>query len=83
MNLRKLKALAVKLGATVEVDRIGDTVSCDVFSPPGKFWCEGSTHILCEHAYLPWKPDYAELISRMGYGLEDCTDAECEWCHPL
>lgn len=81
-TLRKLKSVAEKIGATIEDTKINDSHECCVFSPPGKFFCEGNTHILVDHAYQPWKPDYGHLIERMAYGLEDCTDPECEWCHP-
>lgn len=81
-TLVQLKKAADKIGATVEDQRIGMSHMCEVFSPKGKrFFCD-SIHILVDDAYIPWKPDYAELLRRMEMGLEDCDDMECEWCHP-
>ncbi len=83
MTLRKLKALAHKLGATIVDDKIGDTHECTAEAPHGKVWsCDGGLHMLVACAYRPWKPDYEDLHERMEYGLEDCPDPECEWCHP-
>lgn len=73
---------AAKLGATVEDDIIGNTHECRIQAPHRKFWCEGGVHEMVDISNRPWKPDYAGLISRMSYGLEDCTDTECEWCNP-
>lgn len=81
MTLRKLKLKCDALGATVEDIKIGNTHECTVFAPKGKFWSEGSVHLLVDCTYRPWKPDYDGLVSRMDYGLEDCTDSECEWCY--
>jgi hypothetical protein len=81
MNLRKIKQLAEKLGATVENTKCGATHECRVEAPKGKLWAEGNVHELVDAAYLPWKPDYIDLLSRMNYGLEDCNNPECEWCN--
>jgi hypothetical protein len=78
-TLRHVKALAKVLGAKVEDDKIGNTHECRVESPHRKYWCEGDVHELIACTNRPWKPDYADLLSRMGYGLADCI-GECEWC---
>jgi hypothetical protein len=81
-TLSKLKKEAAKIGATVEQDRIGDTLNTEVFSPSGFRFASDSTHIFVDCVYVPWKPDYADLLNRISYGLEPCEDAQCEWCHP-
>jgi len=82
MSLKKLKLAASKIGAKIEDDKIGKTHECCVFSPQGKMFSCDSIHILVDSVFIPWKPDYKELQRRMEVGLEDCTDAECEWCYP-
>lgn len=82
-TLRAVRALAAKLGAKVEDEKIGYSHSCRVEAPPGKIWAEGDVHELVDDTNRPWKPDYADLLSRMGHGLEDCPAGDaCEWCHP-
>lgn len=82
-TLRKLKIKCAEIGASVEDEKIGNSHTCEVFSPRGKRFACGSLHILVEAAYRPWKPDYADLIDRVGYGLEDCDEGDdCEWCNP-
>lgn len=82
-TLAKVRAAAAKLGATVEDEKVGHSHSCRVEAPHGKIWAEGDVHELVDDANRPWKPDYADLLSRMAYGLEDCpAGADCEWCNP-
>jgi hypothetical protein len=78
-TLRQLKDAAKRLGAKVEDDKIGRTHECRVEAPHRKRWVEGEVHEMVDGTFMPWKPDYADLISRMGYGLEDCV-GPCEWC---
>ena len=81
-TLRQLRAAASKLGATVEDTKIGHSHTCEVIAPDGKFWAEGDVHCMVDTTSQPWKPDYEDLLSRMSYGLEECTDPDCDWCHP-
>jgi len=78
-TLRQVKALAKRLGAKVEDGKIGYSHECRVESPHRKHWREGGVHELVDSTNVPWKPDYADLLSRMDYGLDDCI-GECEWC---
>lgn len=80
-DLKTIKRLAAAIGATVEDEKSGHTHECRVEAPKGMFWKEGDVHELVDAAYKPWKPDYADLLSRMNYGLETCTDPNCDWCH--
>jgi hypothetical protein len=81
-TLAQVKKIAEAMGATVEDQKIGNSHSCEILAPKGKMFGEGSTHILVDCAYTPWKPDYADLLSRLKYGMIDCNDPECEWCNP-
>jgi hypothetical protein len=78
-TLRTVKQIAKSLGAAVEDGKDGHVHECRVEAPHRKRWAEGSVHEMVDGAYIPWKPDYADLISRMQHGLEDCI-GPCEWC---
>jgi hypothetical protein len=78
-TLRQVKTLAARLGATVEDEKIGHHHECRVQSPHRKHWKALGVHEMIADCYQPWKPDYADLIDSMNYGLDDCV-GECEWC---
>lgn len=79
-TLKQVKALAATLGASVEDERCGNFHECRVEAPHRKRWkCDG-IHELVDSTNRPWKPDYADMLDRMNFGVEDCTDPECEWC---
>lgn len=81
-TLRQVKAAALKIGAKVEDDKIGNAHECRVEAPRGFIWSEGDVHELVDAAYKPWKPDYDGLLSRMSYGIETCPHGpDCEWCN--
>lgn len=78
-TLREVKTIASFIGAKVEDDKVGHTHECRVEAPHRKRWSCCGIHELIASAYIPWKPDYNDIIERMEYGLEDCV-GECEWC---
>ena len=78
-TLKDVKKLAAQLGAKVEDEKIGYSHCCRVEAPHRNRWVEGDVHELVDDTNRPWKPDYEDLLSRMGYGLEDCV-GDCEWC---
>ena len=82
-TLKAVKAAAEKIGAKVSDDKTGYDHTCRVEAPANKFWNEGVVHEIVESANQPWKPDYDLILKRMSYGLSDCIDPECDWCHPL
>jgi hypothetical protein len=79
-TLKQVKVLAKKLGAKVEDDKYGLIHECRVEAPHRKLWKCCCIHELIDNTNQPWKPDYADVIARMEYGLEDCIDINCEWC---
>ncbi len=81
MTLKAIKTLAKQIGATVIDDKCGHTHECTVEAPAGKRWKCSEIHMLVDCANIPWKPDYADLLDRMAYGVEDCPDKDCEWCN--
>lgn len=81
-SLAQVKRAAVKIGAIVTDEKIGQAHSCEVESPAGFVWSASANHLFTDTAYQPWKPDYADLLARMSYGVEPCNDPECEWCSP-
>jgi hypothetical protein len=78
-TLKQVRTAAAKFGATVEDTKIGNTHECRVAAPYGQVWRDG-VHEFVDGANIPWKPDYADLLNRMSYGLEACTTPDCEWC---
>jgi hypothetical protein len=82
-TLKRVKYFAKKLGAKVEDQRDGYAHRCGIEAPHRFIWCEGGVHELVDETNQPWKPDYAHLIKRMSYGIEPCTDPDCDWCNPL
>lgn len=79
-TLRDVKSAAAKVGASVEDSIDGNSHTCSVGAPKGLKWKCGDIHELVDVCYTPWKPDYADLLTRMGYGLELCSHPECDWC---
>jgi len=83
-TLKDVKALAKKLGAKVEDDKCGNYHTCRVEAPHGKVWACDDIHELVDETNRPWKPDYADMLSRMEHGLNDCPQRDdCEWCNPM
>lgn len=82
-TLRDVKALAKKLGAKVEDDKIGETHECRVEAPYRKKWACRGVHEMVDSCFRPWKPDYDDMIACMEFGLEDCDDHDCEWCEVI
>lgn len=78
-TLAMVRKAAAAVGATVEDEKDHYTHECRVEAPHRKFWCDGGVHELVDSAYRPWKPDYADVLSRMNHGLEDCV-GDCDWC---
>lgn len=78
-TLKDVKILAKRLGAKVEDDKCGHTHECRVEAPHRKRWSCDGIHELIDCTNRPWKPDYADVLARMNYGLEDCI-GDCEWC---
>ena len=82
-TLADVRKLAKKLGANVEDDRSGNHHECRVEAPRRKKWACRGVHEMVDSCYKPWKPDYADMLSNMQFGLEDCTDPDCEWCEDV
>jgi hypothetical protein len=80
-TLAKLKLVAAKVGAKVEDQKIGNCHECRVEAPHRKIWKCREVHEMVDSCYRPWKPDYADMIANIEFGLEDCTDPDCEWCN--
>jgi hypothetical protein len=84
LTLASCKSVAKKYKATVVDEKVGYTHSCCIEAPKNHIWNEGDVHELVDESNRPWKPDYADLISRMNYGISECELAkigECEWCN--
>lgn len=74
------------MGATLDQDMLkADVLQVD--APAGKKFKANGLHTTVEqyrNSSQSWKGEaYAEVIARLAYGLEDCTDSECDTCHPV
>lgn len=76
----KLKREASKYGATVVKEREGDVMVLRCEAPAGYIWNEGSVHEFVDETYTG-PNDYADVISRMGYGIMECPFEDCDWCN--
>lgn len=80
-TLKDVRRLASKIGARVEDEKLGNSHECRVEAPKGYIWKCADIHELVADAFIPWKPDYDDMIARMNYGVEKCNDPECDWCN--
>jgi hypothetical protein len=80
-SLREVKKVASKFQATVVDDKSFNVHRCAIEAPKGFIWSEGDIHELVDETNQPWKPDYADLVTRMNYGIEKCPHDDCEWCN--
>lgn len=78
----KLQERVRELGATMTEEVHGDSVRLGVEAPKGSRFATEELHELVDWTYRPWKPDYADVLSRMSHGIEKCPHEDCEWCHP-
>lgn len=79
-TLKQVKAVALKFGAKVEDEKIGDCHRCMVEAPHGFIWAEGDVHELVDETNRPWKPDYTDMLNRMKYGIRECPNRpHCDW----
>lgn len=79
-NLKSVKAAAHKIGAEVEYTKEFGCYELLVTAPPGYCW-EEELHQFVDSGYLPWAPDWADMLERMSYGVEKCETLGCEWCN--
>lgn len=76
---KQVKDAARAIGAGVTLEKHGDSWRLGVEAPRGFVWADG-VHELVDWSYAPWKPDYADVLARMAYGVVPCEDDECDWC---
>lgn len=89
-TMANLRRYAERIGATIDESSIDFGHIC-VDAPRGQVWMCDRIHGLAVHwetdsagraCPKEWKDDAIEdVIDRMEYGLEDCTDADCEICN--
>lgn len=78
MTLREVKKVATQFNATVIKERVGNTNSLEIEAPKGFVWCEGGVHVIVDASYYPFPNDYEDVLSRMRFGLEPCTQENCD-----
>jgi hypothetical protein len=83
-TIPQLRTLVEGLGGTLEVNRTEGSTELLADAPAGKVWKASFTHVLAGFTYKgppAWLADtLADLQDRIGHGLEDCTDPDCEVC---
>ena len=80
-ELRQVRELARELSATFTKERFVHKIRCGVEAPAGYVWRCGGIHELVDWTAVGWKPDYADLIARMSYGVAPCPTEDCDWCN--
>jgi hypothetical protein len=81
-----LKEAAAEYGGKVVCESSGKWCNWQVEAPAGKRWAAAGLHAL----KVEWLrgdrkfEDQAirDAVERMSCGLEDCDDADCDYCHP-
>lgn len=83
---RAAEALAKKLGATIEAERVGSTFTVRAMAPRGMHWSARGVHELVESGRpttsLQRNETWLALLQAMEMGLEACdlNDPDCaEW----
>lgn len=82
-----VRAKARELGATVTTSAAGLWRRYNIEAPKGKVWACSDVHMLV----VEWKhgdsqtDDWAasaieDVLERMGHGLVDCDNPECDYC---
>src|SRR2546430_1291079 len=92
-TIRDLKRAVKAAGATLDESTVrAGFVNVD--APDGFVWGASSTHALCvwfsdAGSSYGDRPDPAmlheaivDVVERMAYGTVECTDPECDICHP-
>lgn len=83
-GMSDLRKAATKLGATVEVSD-GYMLSVNVDAPERMIWRADGGHCLTSTCYRgkgATAEVVADLLDRMAYGIEACTEPDCEYCNP-
>jgi hypothetical protein len=85
-TLRRLKAAARTLGATVTVHRDCENLEHEVLvdAPDGCVWSGSGVHqLVCAGADgTPLVALYDDALDRMSFGTEPCDVLDCDVCHP-
>lgn len=73
---------ASALGVNID-DSMNDEIKCE--APHRKIWsCSFIHELVCaKDSKEPKSVIWKDLLERMSYGLEDCTDDNCEWCNGI
>lgn len=81
-TLARLRQEAAKYNATVTVEREGLSTVCRCTAPLRYKWSGQDIHEFVDEVYTG-PNNYADIISRMKWGTEPCTDIDCDWCTSL
>ncbi len=93
LTIADLKRAAAQVGGTVDEHPGPGFAWYNVDAPAGKVWATtGDIHAIClswetrDDGRPIWPADkqgaIADAIERIGDGLAECNDPECDSCHP-
>lgn len=82
----QVTACAKRFQAVPEYRRDRDRLEHEIViaAPHGYVWRASAVHelVMCGADGTSWVDLYADAIERMEHGIEKCTEAECDICHP-
>lgn len=87
-TLAQIRRAITKHGAELTIQDAGDARTLNIDLPAGMRWVVNGCHALAGH-FRPgeskgWASDvYTDMLERMEYGTEVCTDTECDICYPV
>lgn len=78
----QVKKRIQELGGDFETLRSAPNLDCQVFPPHGKRFVEMGLHVLVgtQNPHNTPSDVYADMLERMGPGVEDCDDSKCDTC---
>lgn len=79
----KVLKLAARMGAVVTLNDTGRRWVATVDAPDGQLWSCSGCHCLVGQQWdgEPRVNVWQDLLDRMLYGLDQCSDPECECCN--
>lgn len=86
MTATFLKGQVRRAGGELTGGKIGRWHVYHCEAPAGNVWAASSTHALrveWREGDRRWREEaIADALERMAYGVADCDDEECDYCHP-
>lgn len=80
---QKAVSIANRLGAVIHIDDSEQVYHVTIDAPTGKVWNATNGHSIVSWCYKPFSRAkvWFALLDDMDYGIDDCDNAECDWCN--